>query len=280
MRRLALLAVLLVLGGTASAAEKPRRIVSLNLCSDQIVLALVDRQRIAALSHLAADPLVSAVAAEARAIRTTRGEAEDVLALDPDLVIAGVVTTRATRELLRRLGRRAVVIPFADDLAAVRRAIATVAAAVGEVARGEALIAELDRRLGAAAPAPGERRPTAAIYGIGGAVELPGTLADALLRHAGLDNVVARLRPGASGAVSLEELVARPPDVLVLSGAAEAYRTVVADNLRHPALRAIMTRLTHVVVPQRLLLCGTHHVAAAVERLAAARRRLNARGAP
>ena len=60
----------------------------------------------------------------------------------------------------------------------------------------------------------------------------------------------------------------------------ERDRTVVADNLRHPALRAIMTRLTHVVVPQRLLLCGTHHVAAAVERLAAARRRLNARGAP
>ena len=57
-----------------------QRIVSLNLCADQILVDLVPRERIAAVSHLAADPWSSAVAEKARGIPWTRGKAEEVLA--------------------------------------------------------------------------------------------------------------------------------------------------------------------------------------------------------
>ena len=66
----------------------------------------------------------------------------------------------------------------------------------------------------------------------------------------------------------------------MLSGPADEYRTVVAENLRHPALATVLSERAVVVVPWRLWLCGTHYVAEAVNRLAEARRRLTtSRGA-
>ena len=125
---LAVLAFWPVCAGAVAAKPaseaKPQRIVSLNLCVDQILVDLVARQRIRALSHLAADASVSAVAKKARGIATTRGEPEQVVQFDPDLVIAGAFTTKATTSLLTRLGLRVLVMPLAQDFAGIRKAVA------------------------------------------------------------------------------------------------------------------------------------------------------------
>ena len=111
--RLIALAVALVLTGGAATA-KPMRIVSLNLCTDQVLVDLVEVRRIAALSFLARDANLSAISARARTIHQVRGAAEEVLSLDPDLVLAGTYTTPATVDLLRRLGRNVTVLPIAE----------------------------------------------------------------------------------------------------------------------------------------------------------------------
>ena len=74
-----------------------------------------------------------------------------------------------------------------------------------------------------------------------------------------------------AGSLPLEALVARPPDLIVLSGPVDEYRAAVADNLRHPALAAVMRAHTSVTLPWRLWLCATPHLADAIERLAAVR---------
>ncbi len=265
----------------ARAEPAPRRIVSINLCSDQILLDLVPLERIAALSHLASDPDVSAVAERARGLPSTRGEAETVLAFDPDLVLAGTFSTPATLALLERVGQRVVKVPLASDLDGVRSAIRQVAAAVGEGAKAEAMLADLDRQLAAAQAGQGHgKRHTALVYQVNGLASGPGSLADALLAAAGLANHATTLGLGAGGALALETLVSRPPDLLVLSGPSDEYRTAVADNLRHPALAALIAERAAVVLPWRLWLCGTQHVGQAVVRLGDARRALEAKARP
>jgi iron complex transport system substrate-binding protein len=254
--------------------ERPRRIVSLDLCADQILVDLVDRKRIAAVTHLAADPAVSAAPEKARGLPITRGEAEDVLRFDPDLVIAGPFGVAPTVSLLRRLGRNVVVVPLAGDLDGVRNAVRTVAAAVGEKAKGEAILAAFDARLAGIEPAPADTRPTALIYQVGGSVSGPGSLAEAVLVAAGFRNMAREYRLTRGGQVPLELLAARPPDLLVLSSAAEEYRTVSADNLRHPVLRRLLKRQAAIDLPWQLWLCGTPSIAEAAEKLAAARTRL------
>jgi len=264
-------------------SPRPTRIVSLELCTDQLLVELVERERIAAVTFLAADPASSAIPGKAAGIPVTRGGAEDVLRHDPDLVLAGPYGVAPTVDLLRRLGRHVVVIPQATDLDDVRAAVRAVAAAVGEEARGEAMVARFDRRLASlppAGPGPGPGpapAPSAVVYEIGGAVSGAGSLADAALAAAGLRNAADRYRRTRSGRVPLELLIADPPDLVVISRAADTYRTVVADNLRHPALQLLRQRTASIELSWPLWLCGTPHVAEAVARLAEARAAIEAR---
>jgi iron complex transport system substrate-binding protein len=115
------------------------------------------------------------------------------------------------------------------------------------------------------------------VYEVGGAVSGAGSLADAALAAAGLRNEGDAYRRTRSGRVPLELLIADPPDLVVMSTAADTYRTVVADNLRHPVLRLLRQRGASVELPWPLWLCGTPHVAEAIERLAAARAAIEAR---
>lgn len=270
-----MLSAMLVVAGSPTpgrAADKPQRIVSLDLCADQLLIDLVPRGRIAAVTHLAADPSVSAIPDKARGLPVTRGGAEDVLGRDPDLILAGPYGVAGTVSLLERLGRNVVTVPLASDLDGVRAAVRTVAEAVGEPERGRALLSDFDARLARIPPVAAlPARPAALVYQVGGSASLPGTLADAALRAAGYSNAASLYAHARTGQVPLEAIVARPPDVLVLASPPFAYRTVVADNLRHPALAALTRRIASVEMPWRLWLCGTPHIATAVEDLAQVR---------
>jgi iron complex transport system substrate-binding protein len=265
----------------------PRRIVSINLCADQLLVDLVPRERIAAVSHLAADPAVSAVHEQAAGIPVTRGQAEHVLTFEPDLVLAGAYSTPATVSLLERLRRRVVKVPLASDLDSIRAVVRQVAGAVGEPARGKAMVAELERRLeavrhrtyGGDHPSGGgaaARAPSALVYQVNGLTSGAGSLGAAVLGWAGFANHAERLRLGPGGEVGLELMLADPPDLVVLTGPTNEYRTAVAENLRHPAVAHLAATRRLTVVPWRFWLCGTPYVARAVELLDAERRLLEA----
>jgi iron complex transport system substrate-binding protein len=193
--KLALAAAVVLATLPAFAGNLPQRIVSLNLCTDQILIDLVPPQRIRALSHVAADATVSAVAARAAQFTRVRGEAEEVLALDPDLIVTTEFSTPATISLLERLGRRVVKIPFATSLAGVRDAVRRVAEAVSAVQQGDAIVAEMDRRLASLATVPSDiAKPTAVIYQLNGLASAAGTLEDEALRIAGFRNLAAASR--------------------------------------------------------------------------------------
>jgi iron complex transport system substrate-binding protein len=274
---LGLLAAAFVSPAVRAADAPPRRIISLDLCTDQLMVELVPRERIAAVTHLAADPTVSAIPERARGIPITHGGAEDVLRLDPDLVLAGPFGVRGTVDLLQRLGRRVVIVPQPQDLSGVRGAVEAVAKAVGETAKGAAMIADFDRRLAAVGRRDAGPQPAAVIYQIGGSVSGPGSLADAALAVAGFRNAATRYRLTRGGQVPLEMLLADPPDLLVLSSAPGEYRTALADNLRHPAIAILRREHASIELPWRHWLCGTPHIIDAVARLAAARSRIEVR---
>ncbi len=257
-------------GHAQDAAAKPQRIVSLNLCTDQLLLELVGRERIASISFLASDPEFSAVADRASGIAANRGLAEEIVPLRPDLVLAHKYAARQSVGMLQRLGIRVVEIDLPEDLAAVKAQIATVAEAVGEPARGQAMIADIERRL-ASLPPPSGRRPTAAIYEPSGYAFGANSLADAILQAAGFDNLAAKLGVGGYAQLGMETLLASPPDMLVVDDTATDRRSMAQQFLDHPALRQRFAGERKVAVPRRLWICGGSSVAEAAELLALAR---------
>ena len=249
MRRL--LAILLMPALIAAApAPKPKRIVSLNLCADQYLMALADRGQIVALSRNARDPSMSADAAKARRYPITRGGAEDVLALRPDLIVAAPGRVDAATTALR--GRAHTLdVPPANSYAEIIDQVRTIAAAVGHPARGEALIAHMNAQLGTVSTGAGRGR-TAAYYQRRGYLTGAGTLVDELLRHVGLRNLAASLGKPALSRIGLEELARAQPDYLVVETETDRISDQGTEMLHHPVLASI----PRIRLPQSWTVCG------------------------
>ena len=249
------------------ATAKPERIVSMNLCTDQLLMMLADRSRIASVSYVVAQPGASAMADAVAGLTLNHGLVEEVLPMEPDLVLAGTFTTRPTVFLLKRLGYRVVELPVASTMDDVRANIRTVADAVGERERGEALVAAFDRDLETAAAVTNvAEAPLAALYWANSFSSGRGTLADAVVRHAGFRNLAAEW--GVSGTVQLplESLLTAEPDLLIV-GRERVGPALANESLRHPALRRVFGDRLRVSIPDHLWICGTPFVAEAVRRL-------------
>lgn len=255
-----------VASAAATAADRPARIVSMNLCTDQLLILLADRPRIASVSFLAAQPGASALADEAAGLTLNYGLVEQILPLEPDLVLAGTFTTRPTVFLLKRLGYRIVEVPVASKLDDIRANIRTIADAIGEKDRGEALIAAFDRDLADASAADLGDAPLAVLYWANSYSSGRATLADAVVRKSGFRNLAAER--GVSGTVQLplESLLAAEPDLLIV-GRERDGPALATVPLHHPALRRAFADRPRVAVPDYLWVCGTPFVAEAVRRL-------------
>ena len=173
-------------------------------------------------------------------IPLNRGRAEEILPLKPDLVLAGTFTAPATKALLRRLGIPVLELPVEQDFDGIRTNIRRVAKAIGEIARGEKLVAALDRSLAVKAP-PDRWRPELMLYRFGGYSQGRDTLSNAIIERAGFANYAAARLNGV-GRLSLERIVADPPDAILLGSRGTERDSLSAETLDHPALRQTPAR--------------------------------------
>ncbi len=265
-RRLAALAVLGLLN-TAGAASAAPRALSLDQCADQYVLALSPRPAIVGLSPRAlADD--SFLRARARGLPIVRADTEAILGAAPRVVVRYWGGTPGLIADLKRRGVTVVAIDDAKDFDGVRTNIRRVARALGEVPAGEAMIRTMDAKLASAAGAWGGR--SAVYLTSGGATSGRGTLIDAMFGAAGLEN---ETKTSGYSEVSIETLVARPPDAIVggFFDSPAAARQPWGIG-RHRVLRELMRRKALVSLPGSMLGCPTWFAADGVAMLAAAAR--------
>ncbi|MCX5521061.1 ABC transporter substrate-binding protein [Kaistia defluvii] len=260
----------------APPVDAPKRIVSINACADQLLLALADPAQIAALSLYATDPAYSYLAEQAKAFPHDAGAAETVIQRDPDLVLAGRFTKRETRSMLKRLGFKVVELDTVKSIDDSIAQIRDVAALLGHPERGNTLIARIEAaRAKATAGVPaGSHPPTVAVYQRRGYVTGQNTLTGELLRLAGFADMGGQLAGKTGGFVPLERIVTDRPDMLVVADA----QTVAADQgsalLAHPALRELYPPERRIALPGRLTICAGPSLPEAIETLAAERAKL------
>ena len=259
-----LLAALMLAGCAASATPPPAprehpTIVSLNPCTDAIVADVADRAQILAISHYSQDPRSTSMdLAAARSLHATGGSAEEVLELHPDLVLASSFTAPSTLAAYRRLGLRVETFGIASTVEESEAQVRRIAALAGHSARGSALA----QRIAKAAKPVGGKPITAALWQPGGIVPGAGTLVSDLLGRAGFTSYSAERGMGQGAYLSLEQVVAHPPQVLLVAGSERGQH--------HPVLR----QLTHTTIAPfapNLLYCGGPTIIRAMTRLRALR---------
>src|SRR5262245_26099596 len=180
---------LAVLPAARAGDPGPRRIVSMNLCLDAVLVELVPRDHILALSQYSRDPWRSTIAALAKDLPYTNETAEEVVALKPDLVITSRHSAIATRNALKRVGVRFELFGVPQSIEESLDQIRQLAALLQRQEQGEALIARIEAAIERARPAPGAHPVTAAIYQPGGLSVGSNTVINELMEVAGLHNV-------------------------------------------------------------------------------------------
>lgn len=272
MRVWAVALAMVICGAAAAGAAPLPRVVSLDYCADQYVLALADREQILAVSP-AAGAEYSFMAARAQGVPRARPTPEAALMLSPDLVVRQWGGGFGAPEVLARFG--IPVAQIADDvsLTQARASLIAIGAALGQSARAETLAAEMDRRLAAlAAASPAASRPRALYVTAGGMSSGAGTFIDAILEAAGVRNLTAEKGRRGWAWINMEALALDPPDLFVTGFFDKRERVV--DNWspsRHAFLREELAVRPAVHLASRQVACSGWFVMDAIEAVAAKR---------
>ena len=186
-----------------------------------------------------------------------------MLALRPDLLLAA--PGRRHETMARLQGRHIATLDLepAESYPAIVAQVRAVAAAVGHPARGETLIARMDRELALVSRRVGQGR-VAAYYQRRGFLTGTGTLVDELMGRVGLVNLAGKLGKPALSRLSLEQLVLARPDYLIVETATERVSDQGTELLHHP----VLARTPRLRLPQAWTVCGGPAYVRAVASLA------------
>jgi iron complex transport system substrate-binding protein len=272
-----LFAVLIAALGVARADEPARRVISLNLCTDQLLVALAPPERILGVSPYG----------RREGLPMLSGTAEEAIMLRPDLVVAGLRDRRITQEMIRRQGLRIETFDIVGSLAEARAQLLRMGKLLGAEDRAGAMVALLDaareRLRQAAAGAPGQAGPLSILpYSRRGWVEGSDGLVGEILREAGLTSAAGEAGLRGGGFIGLEALVRLRPDALLLTdGGTLAEGGISAEDqgsalLLHPALARLYPEARRLRLPGTRAICGGPGLIAAIDSLAAQVARLAA----
>lgn len=248
----------------------PTRIVSVNIMSDEILLALAP-ERLAGLSVLADNPDSSNVVREAGVIPTRgNGDIERILMLSPDLVFIGGHQADVARQV-EGLGIPLFRIHGFESIEWIRSLIRTMGAMAGVPERAEHLVADMNARIEAISARVADRpRPRVLLYSESGRVSGRQTTLDDVIRAAGGVNLAAEMGIIGSRKVSQERVILADPDVILLRDARRWESGFRQTLLRDPAFQGVKALRDQRVysVPARLLVTSSHHIAETVETIA------------
>jgi iron complex transport system substrate-binding protein len=252
-----------VAAAAPSWADMPERVVSINLCTDQLAMMLAAPGQLISVSDIATDPLISPMHMVAAAYPANFGGAEEIYLLRPDLVLAGVYSDPAVVSMLRRLGVEVAQIDIVSGLDQVTDRLVEVGALLHRedeaAARAEAFETDL-----AALTRP-ETGPRAAFYYPNGYSLGTGTLSHEILTTAGFRHIADELGRDSSGRLALELLAVAAPDVVISTGTYPG-NSRSEDILHHPALEALIAAgQGHISGPDWV--CGTPQVLTALSDL-------------
>lgn len=259
-----LLATLLL---TSAILSPPERVVSLNVCTDQLLIALADREQIVGVSYFATDPTNSAYANEAKGLHQLRGTAEEVIALNPDLVLTGRYSTRQTTALLKRLDYEVMEFTPETRIEDIRTNLRQLGAAIGKSDKAEKIIERMDQRIASARQDREEQAPLFATYEPNGFSSGKGTLMNEIATLAGYRTLGEELG-FFTRRISLETLLAARPNVINISS--RNGTSLAREALKHPALDHLLSDTVETSIPANLTNCGTPKTVKALEFLVVA----------
>jgi len=251
-------------------ADPPRRIVSANLCTDQLLLMLANPAHIISVSALSRQPASSYMAKAAQQYPANHARIEEMLRFKPDLILASPYNNPGMIKFMRQLGYRVEIIQPANTIDTIEANIQQMAGLLGEKKKGDLLIHTMRQQL-AAVEFPGlGQRPGALFYQPRGYTSGYGTLQDEALRRSGWRNLASEAGIKGYNHIGLETLLKAHPSHIFTSAYAAGTDSLAQRQLYHPALRRLTAGTPITNIDYKYWICGGPMITKAIMKLARA----------
>jgi len=248
--------------GVITIEGPPQRILSYSLGHDEMVLAIVTTDRIAAVGRFTVDPAYSNIADFAAGLPVFERGVENVLAAEPDLVIVSTYTDADIVKLIEEAGVTVIRPALESSAEGNIPNILLIGYMLGVEERALELAAEIEQRLNTVTervpPVGDESRPAVLaltnysdkIYAAGG-----DTTEGGIIVTGGGVNAAAEEGLSAHQEISIESIAAMNPDVIVVTQPPEfggiAFRDALLDNAVLSAVPAVANGEVHLVDSRR-----------------------------
>lgn len=260
-------------------SQKPQRIISLSISTDEILLDLVESERIAALTYLVDDSGISNVVEQAKAVknRVKDTSPEAIMKLKPDLIIIPDFVKPETIRSLREMDINVYVYKTPSSLQEIMTTILEVGTLVNEEKRAEKIVSQMQKSMQVI-----EQRVSiisknsmkrVILLRDGGAYFRPESSFNDICKHAMVKNALEELGYKKPVMVNQEEIVRLNPDVFLLMdwNGSEVSKDVENDNPylnnAYNNVKAMKDRAVYVL-PSRHLLCLSQYTVEAIKDIA------------
>ncbi|MEM7068000.1 MAG: ABC transporter substrate-binding protein [Pseudomonadota bacterium] len=250
----------------ASAEAAPKRVVSMNVCTDQLAMMLARPGQLYSVSWLAADSGISVLSDQTGDLVLNHGLAEEIFLMKPDLVIAGTYTTRATVNLLKQIGMRVEEFAPASSFEDMEKNIQRMAVLLGNPESGDAMVKAFRNDLRQLLQYPPSQKRLA-LYFANSYTSGAGTLADEIVEASGMRHLGKELGFTGTTKLPLELLVAHGPELIAGRERDFGRPAKAEENFSHPAFKAITQNGRGVSIESKYWVCGTPHILEASRRL-------------
>lgn len=209
-------------GTKVTFLEKPKKILTFAMYTDQIVLGLVTSDHLVGINTLLDDPVLSNIIPIAKKVKTKIGDpsAEQVLGMKPDVVIVSDWTLPEKIQSMRDLGIKVVSVKSPETIQDVKEAVTQVAAAIGEPEKGKQLVGLMDARLAEIKEKTGkikpEKRKNIVLLSLMTAYGGSGCAYDGACQEANVINGIAAAGLKNGQQLTKEMLIKINPDIMLL----------------------------------------------------------------
>jgi len=222
-------------------------VVSINMCADQLVMLLAHESQIKALSNLSQDKAGSYYHERAKQYAQVNPRAEEILPLNPDVVLTGPFAARHTLNMLAELELKTVSLSVANSIEEMVDNLRLVGTLLGKEEAADSIIEDIDSRLSdiqtrvtsidKALLESGKKRHRAAIYDANGYTSGNDSLRGEAMNLAGWHNVASDIGIASYGVIHLENLIRLKPEALILSPYSKGTFSRAQMVAKHPSIR-------------------------------------------
>lgn len=225
------------LGRDLSLRQPPLRIASAVLATDEMIAELIDPERLVSVTPFVDDAGISNVAGQyPDSIARNPADAEQLLALEPDLVLLSTHSNPMVIRLLLRSGVPVARFSAFDSFEGVAENLRTLGELLGAEDRADQAIQRLWQRLNLVAERVSNApRPRVLYYSPSGMTGGPGSLIDEMITRAGGHNVIRDTGIRGHRRISPELAFSLQPEVILISDWSSTERQLATQLLEDAA---------------------------------------------